>query len=322
MKRCLKFLYRLLLKPFKLSLQSRKAFLSELEKFSEGKILFFTIKNEHDRAFVLPYTSLGDAYIVSLFLAENLFCKSGYVLCVASEKCAFIAQSCGIKNVKCLSLEELDSLKKYILVSGEDESKRILHFHYCRTSLMDKIVNRYGLNFMQCYSNFVFHHDVPVHESPAKEMVFGDGSVIIAPYANSIRILPVSFWIALVARLKKLGFCDIFTNVCGGSEVPIPGTEPCSLPLNDICHVMNGISLFFSIRSGLCDFVSGTKCKKYIFYPKVDGMFGSKAYYTLSQIPGARNFCEYEIGRDESCYEKDLDEVFRSFTLSGENICM
>ena len=327
MKAVIRYLYRLFLKPFKLSLQCRKAFFFELEKFSSGKKLFTKIKNEHDCVFVLPYTSLGDAYIVSLFLSENSFCKYDYVLCVASEKCVFIAQSLGIKNIECISLEELDSLKKYILVTGEDESKRILHFHYYRTSLMDKIINRYGFNFLQCYRNFVFKSDIrePSREIDifsAKKTSFGDGSVIIAPYSNSLKTLPLSFWTALVARLKKVGFCDIFTNVSVSSEVPISGTEPCHLALNDICQVMNGISLFFSIRSGLCDFVSRTKCKKYIFYPKLDCMFESKSFYTLSQLPRARNFYEYEIGMDEFCYEENLDEIFRSLLSSGENVCM
>ena len=322
MKNIIRYLYRLLLKPIRLSFQSRKAFLSELEKFSTGKKLFYRIKNGHDSVFVLPYTSLGDAYIVSLFLAEKSFCKSDYVLCVASEKCAFIARSFGIKNTECLTVDDLDVLKKYILVSGEDESKKILHFHYCRTSLMDKIVNLYGFNFMQCYKNFIFKSDITdpsigVEDFPAQKSSFGDGSVIIAPYAKSLKILPISFWTALVARLKKIGFCDIFTNVSGTSEIPVPGTKQCCLPLNDICQVMNGISLFFSIRSGLCDFISMTKCKKYIFYPKVDGFFGSKAFYTLTQLPGARNFYEYETGMDESCYEDVLNDVFAEISCRG-----
>lgn len=322
MKNMIRYVYRLFLKPIRLSFQSRKAFLAELEKFSMGKKLFYRIKNEHDCVFVLPYTSLGDAYIVSLFLAEKSFCKSDYVLCVASEKCAFIARSFGIKNTECLTVDDLDVLKKYILVSGEDESKRILHFHYCRTSLTDKIVNLYGFNFMQCYKNFIFKSDITdpsigVEDFPAQKSSFGDGSVIIAPYAKSLKILPISFWTALVARLKKIGFCDIFTNVSDTSEIPVPGTEQCCLPLNDICQVMNGISLFFSIRSGLCDFISRTKCKKYIFYPKVENMFASKTFYTLSQLPDARNFYEYEIGMDESCYEDVLNDVFAEISCRG-----
>lgn len=128
MKNMIRYVYRLFLKPIRLSFQSRKAFLAELEKFSMGKKLFYRIKNEHDCVFVLPYTSLGDAYIVSLFLAEKSFCKSDYVLCVASEKCAFIARSFGIKNTECLTVDDLDVLKKYFLVSGEDESKKSFIF--------------------------------------------------------------------------------------------------------------------------------------------------------------------------------------------------
>lgn len=91
-------------------------------------------------------------------------------------------------------------------------------------------------------------------------------TVLIAPYSTGLAeyLPPDSFWIELVGVLKTLGY-SVCTN-CAGDEKPIMGTTGLCVPLSEIVPFLNMAGGFIGIRSGLCDVISTSDCKKVILH--------------------------------------------------------
>jgi len=53
------------------------------------------------------------------------------------------------------------------------------------------------------------------------------------------------------------------------------------------------------LRSGLCDLISKSKCKKIILYPSKSYIDDSIDYYSIKLFPFAYNIKEYEIDNDK-----------------------
>lgn len=82
-------------------------------------------------------------------------------------------------------------------------------------------------------------------------------SVILMPYAQTARPLPMDFWNWLVQLCKKYKI-RVLTNIREGVEVPLPGTEPLALSLVETAEIAQWCKLVISLRSGICDLLALT----------------------------------------------------------------
>jgi len=93
-----------------------------------------------------------------------------------------------------------------------------------------------------------------------------DKVILIAPYShgNITGQIPDDFWNILVKSLTEQGY-TVFTN-CVKDEAPLPNTEALFLPYEQTVPFLNRTAGFIGIRSGLCDVVSSSVCKKIIVH--------------------------------------------------------
>ena len=137
-----------------------------------------------------------------------------------------------------------------------------------------------GLNMMDFYlaSGFCLSEDVTL-----KPPIFADGAeqiggwfarynlvpgktVLLAPYSTGLEeyLPPASLWEGIVSLLRDSGYC-VCTN-CFGDEQPIKRTIAVSIPYSQTVPFLNAAGGFIGIRSGLCDIISTSTCKKVILH--------------------------------------------------------
>lgn len=91
-------------------------------------------------------------------------------------------------------------------------------------------------------------------------------TVLLAPYSTCLmKHLPTeSIWEDIASHLQKSGYV-VATN-CFGHELPVWGTVPLSIDYTYIVPFLNEAGGFIGIRSGLCDIISRSTCRKMIIY--------------------------------------------------------
>ncbi len=131
---------------------------------------------------------------------------------------------------------------------------------------------------------FLQRHDLPEGRS-----------AIIAPEANSSPGLDIAFVTTLAEKLRSEGF-KIYIHSLKGMK--IPETMTGAIPLGIFRHVTERAGMLISVRSGLCDILSGSKCKLIVLYPKVRWHFG-----TLYDETNLRS-----LGLSSTAHEIELDD--------------
>ena len=91
-------------------------------------------------------------------------------------------------------------------------------------------------------------------------------TVLLSPYSTSnIGNLPTNkFWIKIAEYFLNNEY-TVCTN-CAGSEQPIPGTRKICLPYKDSVPFLNLAGYFIGVRSGLCDIISTSICRKIVIH--------------------------------------------------------
>lgn len=89
------------------------------------------------------------------------------------------------------------------------------------------------------------------------EEEFGKKDIILMPYAQTAKTLPMVFWESLVQVLNSVGF-RCYTNVKDESEDVIKGTSPLSRNLNDTAVICEKCLAVIALRSGICDVLALT----------------------------------------------------------------
>lgn len=93
-------------------------------------------------------------------------------------------------------------------------------------------------------------------------------TVLIAPEAASIAAGPKQrFWSWIAYLLKKKGF-SVCTNIVRANDIPIPGTTGVMISYEKLDSFLRLGGYFIGYRSGLCDLIAFTACKKIVIYPK------------------------------------------------------
>jgi hypothetical protein len=271
--------------------------------------------------FIAPYTGTGDLYLVGLFFNEYIR-RNGitdYIFVVVSGACKKTAEMFDIKNiviVKPTLADDIINSQKFLRAAWKVV---VLNDGWLR-ELTQWLRGYKELDFEKMFRYFVFGFDDSVpHELPPQKdcgneidalfkkykLVKGK-TVVLSPYSNTLFDLPDDLWQSIVQHCKSFGY-TICTNCAGASEKPIPGTEEVFFPLGQAVAFMNTAGYFIGVRSGLCDIISASSCKKVILYEK-EGFFykcSPYEYFNLKKM----GLCD---GAVELEYRDDLkDEVLK-----------
>ena len=167
----------------------------------------------------------------------------------------------------------------------------------------------------------IFSHDTEKIEALMHEhgLLLGR-TVLIAPYSTCSKayLPPSSLWKEVVVVLKESGY-TVVTN-CFGREQAIAGTVNLSIEYRDIVPFLDRAGGFIGIRSGLCDIISKSTCKKVIIHTENSGYWPkgrSEVFVGLQAMGLAREAVELTYCREkqESDIAKHINEAFPNLNM-------
>lgn len=257
--------------------------------------------------FICPYTGTGDVYLAGLYFYEYLRNRNidDYVFIVVNNACKKVAQIFRIKNIEVMKAKDVGKLIGAKLFTEDLNSIIILNDSWSSvyTNPLQWIRGYKGLNFNEMFRNFVFNlsdevvYKLPEYETEQENVqdffienkLLQGKTVILSPYSNTLFELPEHIWEEITLLFQQRGF-TVCTNSSGVKEPPIKGTVPVFFPLTQAKPILDAAGYFIGVRSGLCDVISNSSCKKVIFYEK-DGFFYQSStfeYFSLSKM----NLCQ------------------------------
>lgn len=124
-------------------------------------------------------------------------------------------------------------------------------------------------------------------------------TVILAPDANSTKVMPMQFWELLAQKLLQQGWA-VCTNMPGNKLGQVPGTIPISFSIGEAIPTAELAGWVISSRSGFCDIISSAKCRLSVIYPKQVWYSGTVLTGCGLKIMGlSRTAIEYEVSEND-----------------------
>jgi hypothetical protein len=277
----------------------------------------------HRVVFIAPYTGTGDVYLAGLFFPAYLRKNriTDYVFVVVSGACRKVAEMFDIGNIVVLKPTVTDDIIN---------CRRFLRTKWPLVVLNDgwlweltQWLRGYkGLNFAKVFRYFVFGFDDSARPEPPScgdystevdELLQKNGllkgkTVVLSPYSNTLFDLPDDVWRRIVEHCHASGY-TVCTN-CAGTEKPVSGTPAVFFPLNQAIAFLDAAGYFIGVRSGMCDIISASSCKKAILYEK-DGFFyqcSPYEYFSLEKMELCNDALEIEWRSDLK--DECLREIF------------
>lgn len=283
--------------------------------------------------FVAPYTGTGDIYLAGLFLTEYVRRNNieNYIFVVVSGACKKVAEMFEIRNIRVIKPQIADTLTYLEKSLKVNRNIKVLNDGW-RDDQKQWLRGYKDLSFDKVFRYFVFgfDDDVPYELPPRKDcsaeiealcdkhnLVKGK-TVILSPYSNTLFELPNEFWETIAEHCSSLGY-SVCTNCAGKSELPVKGTEAVFFPLKIAIDFADAAGYFIGIRSGLCDVISSSSCKKIILYEK-EGFFYKSSpyeYFSLNKMGLCNDAIEMEYRFDLK--QDVMDVILRLMTTSGGN---
>lgn len=237
----------------------------------------------NDMLALCPYPGTGD-----VFLAVSMLNNWQKQQNISSIKTLVIGggnkRVCSLFNIDAypISKKDINSLLRFGIFMGLDNTHiKILHHDSpkMQTGIMDGCRNIQELNFFNMYLYGVYcSTDSTLYEKAVFsdnqadiETIFAQHSlikgrtVLIAPRNNTLPPIQNRFWKKVIKHLKEKGY-TVCTNIANPKDKALKGTIPLFIPYSQIVPFLNMAGYFLSIRSGLCDIVSSSNCKKIILY--------------------------------------------------------
>jgi hypothetical protein len=293
-------------------------FLSQINSAKNGMELYKELQEKYSGpipVFLAPVSSIGDIFLLGLYFnkyIEKQAIKS-YIFVVPGKAGARIAETYGISNIEIITKDQADALINFRMLMGRNNAEiLILHSGYLHQRIICNIAMYEKMTWLDNYKRFLFGLDenelytkrkVNVNKSEIYKVLsmmnleMGK-TVILAPYAQTMTELSISFWSKLAEKLKECGY-SVCTNVAG-EEKPIPNTIPLYLSLDGADFVVEYAGYFIGLRSGFCDVISMAKCKKIILYSnEVFECIKVIDFYSLNKMGLCKDAIEIEVSYNE-----------------------
>lgn len=268
-------------------------------------------------------TSGGDAYFAASAyraLMDKDGASGSTKFLTIGEREHQIALWFGLEDAVAISKQKSNNLLRMYRFLQAHRSLRF-HIMHCQPAQMYVDLCEYLLSFRQfdfltmlciCYGDIqpaeLTAPPVPGDAGEATAQIFFEKglqpnrTVVLAPYAYCMELLPIEQWGRLAAALGNRGF-SVCTN-CNGGESPVPGTVAVSVPYQYMPVFLERAGYFIALRSGLVDVTYTASCKRIILYPKENfNMWGIGApmdCFSLKKMGLRDDAVELEYDRSET----------------------
>jgi len=265
-----------------------------------------------------PVKPNGDIYMICSYLnsfIQEHYNGESYVLTVVGKSCELTAQLFNIEHIELLNKQDNDAL--VTLANFYPDCIRVINPYHNYQEIYHHLDGYKGLTFVDEIKHGLMglsKHTVPqlpntqISDERLEQLCLHYGieqgkSVIIAPYANSIPLIKDAFWEQLVDSLKLEGY-KVFTNCGTAEEVPIKGSERIFYEFEEAVAISEYAGTLISYRSGFCEIIARSKCKKIIIYP--DHMKGHSSLRVL-------------FGMEDEIYEQErLYQITNTYKYTNE----
>lgn len=255
---------------------------------------------------VNPVASIGDVYLMGFYVKEYVKGNPESVFIFGSHVLERLADQLDFGHVLFMELHDVQAMIDYAKVFGfEKVNIKLLHTGYIHFRLWSRMLTYVGITWMEHYRELFGLPDSSkarvMKLIPEKECrnIFSDyglvpgKTVILSPYANTIRQFAEEFWDSLAARLLSMGYC-VCTNVGSDREKAVSGTVPVFVEINSISEFAETAGYFIGIRSGLCDLLCRCECLKIILYSdEIFDLIPVYNFYSLKKMGFGKNVFEY-----------------------------
>ena len=252
------------------------------QKVISGYKLYAEIIRRHGDSAVLLLSgyAAGDAYVYGLLF--NDYVKRKYPHCrsvfgVYGASGVAVGELFGVKHMEALSADDFKMLYHLLMFVPQNKLyMESMHYHgfYRYTGILNLVEGLHGSNYLPQSMDFlgvdsrerltkpVFNRDETYLDAMfcAIDAVPGK-TVVLAPYAKSVKLLPEAFWKRLADLLRERGFC-VCTNAAGDREPPVEGTNAVSVPFNSVVPFVERAGAVVGIRSGFLDVAGSAGCLK------------------------------------------------------------
>lgn len=300
-------------------------FQEEIDELDQGYIIYKRIVEyygEEKEFWINPAASLGDVYLMSFYF-NSLKSKNNVVLIFGSRVLSNMAYGLGMGNSIYIELDYVRKLVKFAQVFGfEKVNIKLLHTGFVHFRLWSRMLTLTNKTWMEHYQElFDLPRDTSLRitkleysQDSINQIFHKTGlekgkTVILSPYANTMKEMPLLFWTMLTNKLKKRGYC-VCTNIGNKSEIPIKGTIPVFIEIKDFCKFVEDAGVFIGIRSGLCDVLYECNAMRIILYSQeIFDLISVYDFYSLKKM-GAKGKLEEIIMIDD--WEELSDKIIES----------
>lgn len=188
---------------------------------------------------------------------------------------------------------------------------------YRGLSLMDFYI-WYGFGFQTTPATHIpqFSKDPQWIDHIMSENMLREGkTVLLSPFSTCSQefLPPDSFWEDIALYLQQCGY-SVVTN-CFGEEQAVRGTRALSIPYTELVPFLDRAGGFIGIRSGLCDILSQSTCKKIVIHPEKSNFWpAGKA----EEFVGLKTMGLIQVG-DEFFYFGNWKSISRNVLYSINN---
>lgn len=301
-------------------------FNSKIEGVKRGRKVYETLREEYGykcKLYINPAKSIGDVYLMNFYL-EDYKVQNDIVFVFGTKTLLRLAQYSGINNSTLLSTTELDDLLLFASVFGFDDlNMLLLHTGFVHFRIWSRMLTLTKITWMEHYRELFglgdykpdismpaeYDHDVGAFIE--KNGLKVGRTVILSPYANTVKQLSLFDWDKIANKLIDMGYV-VYTNIGSEYEIPIHNTLPLHIDIEDFPAVVEKAGFFIGIRNGLCDFLIGNKAKKVVFFSKeVFDLIKVKDFYSLIKV-GDANTLEIECDAIDEHILKSICNYFLS----------
>lgn len=253
---------------------------------------------------IYPFTSIGDVYIMGLYVKKYLKSHKDSLFVYGSLKMKRLADELGFEKTLYLPMDKVYILLFYARVCGYDKvSMKLLHTdcggEFC---IWGRMLFYAGYGWMEnCRELFELPEQIKpkvrrirarndMDDFFKKHKLLEGRTVLLSPDAQSVPLLSDEFWKRLSKRLTSMQYC-VCTNIGSDEEKAIDGTIPVFVSINDVCEFTEKAGCFIGLRSGLCDLLCDSDCKRIVLYSNQ----GAYAIFSIKNMGFDKNLSEYIV---------------------------
>lgn len=238
-----------------------------------------------------------------------------------------------IHNVEIFSLEEFKNLYNLLMFDSQANCKmEHLHYHviHRHTAFLKYIEGIHGFNLFSqtlAYLNIESKQELTMpkfaDDDKYIKKIFDDNAlipgktVLLVPYAKSVRSISLLFWNKLARKLVDYGF-SVCTNTTGPMEPPVANTTGVFIPFPNSVPFLEMAGATIGLRSGFQDVTNTAKCLKITLYPennyKRSIVWSTNESYSLTDMYNQPNQYDliYSFENEESLLQEIVERVIDS----------